>query len=428
MKLLVVGNGGREHAIAWKLIQSNAVQMVYVATGNGGTSLDKRLQTIAITEIDELVAFCKTNQITYTVVGPEVPLANGIVDTFQKAGLAIFGPTKLAAELESSKAFSKNFMQKYGIPTAIFAIFEEKTQAETYLQTHSLPVVIKADGLAAGKGVFIAQNLQEAQEALENIFTMPYGAKVIIEEFIDGEEASFIVMSDGKNVLPLASSQDHKRLLSGDKGPNTGGMGAYSPAPIVTPTIHAKIMREVIEPTLKGMAQEGRDFTGFLYAGIMVDKQGAVKVLEFNCRMGDPETQVIMPRLKSDLAEVFKLAVQQKLNTIELEWDRRHALGVVMAAKDYPYQSCKHLPISGLEKMPVDTDVPEPNLVFHAGTYVQDDIVYANGGRILCVVSMADSLRACQKYALEMVQKINFEGAQYRDDIGHRALNKSNET
>ena len=426
MKVLVIGGGGREHALAWKLAQSPKVQTVFVAPGNGGTALDKRLQNLPITEISELCAWAVQEKIGLTVVGPEVPLAAGVVDTFRAAGLRIFGPTQAAAQLESSKAFSKAFMQRHAIPTAAFATFADAAAAHAYVDAQGVPIVVKADGLAAGKGVVVAETLAQAHAAID--FMLGDGspsasggegqARVVIEEFLQGEEASFIVICDGKHVLPLATSQDHKRLRDGDQGPNTGGMGAYSPAPVVTPAVHARAMREVILPTVRGMEQDGIPFSGFLYAGLMVDAQGGVKTLEFNCRMGDPETQPIMMRLKTDLLDVLYAASESGGLDPELalQWDRRTALGVVMAAQGYPEQVRKGDAIHGL------TAEEEGGVVFHAGTVLQDDELRTSGGRVLCVTALADTVKAAQQRAYRMAAAIRFDGAQMRHDIGHRAI------
>ena len=425
MNVLVIGGGGREHALAWKLAQSPKVQMVYVAPGNGGTALDARLKNIAITDVVQLREWAQENKIGLTVVGPEGPLAAGVVDEFRKYGLRIFGPTKAAAQLESSKAFSKAFMRRHGIPTAEYATFSDPVTAHTYVNQMGAPIVIKADGLAAGKGVVVAMSLAEAHEAidfmlLDNTLGVAHndgGARVVIEEFLQGEEASFIVMCDGKDVVALATSQDHKRLLDDDQGPNTGGMGAYSPAPCVTPQIHARAMREVILPTLKGMEQDGIPYTGFLYAGLMIDAQGQVKTLEFNCRMGDPETQPILMRLKSDLLDVLWAAAEPGgLANMELEWDRRTALGVVLAAHGYPLSPRKGDAIEGL---PAESD---DAMVFHAGTELRDGTVRTTGGRVLCVTALAENARAARQVAYEVIQGIRFDGMQYRNDIGHRAV------
>ena len=420
MKILVVGSGGREHALAWKLAQSERIQMVYVAPGNGGTARDGRLVNVDITDPAQLADFAQLENVALTVVGPEIPLAAGIVNLFRARGLKIFGPTKEAAQLESSKDFAKSFMQRHGIPTAAYKTFSEARDAHAYIDEQGAPIVIKADGLAAGKGVVVAMTLHEAHDAidlmlLDNRFG-DAGARVVVEEFLAGEEASFIVMCDGKHVLPLATSQDHKRLQDHDAGPNTGGMGAYSPAPIVTPAMHARVMREVINPTIAGMAKDGITFTGFLYAGLMIDAQGNPKTLEFNCRMGDPETQPIMARLKSDLVGVMEHAIDGTLDTVELEWDRRTAVGVVMAAHGYPDDPRKGDIIDGI---PAET--PEC-VTFHAGTTIVDGLLRTNGGRVLCVVGLGDSVKMAQKQAYETVDQIRFAGAQFRRDIGWRGL------
>ena len=428
MNVLVIGGGGREHALAWKLAQSPKVQTIFVAPGNGGTDLDPRLENVNITDIHELSAWAVTNKIALTVVGPEVPLAAGVVDEFRKHGLRVFGPTQAAAQLESSKAFSKAFMKRHDIPTAEYETFSDPVAAHAYIEKMGAPIVVKADGLAAGKGVVVALTNAEAHEAVDfmlvdNTLGVSHnegGARVVIEEFLVGEEASFIVMCDGKNVLPLATSQDHKRLLNDDLGPNTGGMGAYSPAPVVTPDVHARAMREIILPTIRGMEKDGIPFTGFLYAGLMIDANGHPKTLEFNCRMGDPETQPIMMRLKTDLVDVMMAATEPgprgKLDEIELQWDRRTALGVVMAAHGYPLQPRKGDVISGLPKDEEDA------MVFHAGTTLKDGEVVTTGGRVLCVTVLADNVRQAQQRAYEVASGIHFDGMQYRTDIGHRAV------
>ncbi|MES2759667.1 MAG: phosphoribosylamine--glycine ligase [Pseudomonadota bacterium] len=420
MKILVVGSGGREHALAWKLAQSERIQMVYVAPGNGGTARDSRLVNVDITDPARLADFVQAENIALTVVGPEIPLAAGIVNLFRARGLKIFGPTREAAQLESSKDFAKSFMQRHGIPTAAYRTFSEAREAHAYIDEQGAPIVIKADGLAAGKGVVVAMTLPEAHDAVDLMLSDnrfgDAGARIVVEEFLAGEEASFIVMCDGKNVLPLATSQDHKRLQDHDQGPNTGGMGAYSPAPIVTPAMHARVMREVINPTIAGMAKDGITFTGFLYAGLMIDAQGNPKTLEFNCRMGDPETQPIMARLKSDLVGVMEHAVAGTLDTVELEWDRRTAVGVVMAAAGYPDDPRKGDVIDGI---PAET--PEC-VTFHAGTTIVDGTLRTNGGRVLCVVGLGDSVKMAQKQAYETVDRIRFDGAQFRRDIGWRGL------
>ena len=421
MKILVIGSGGREHALAWKLAQSVKIQKIYVAPGNGGTALDSRLENVNISNPDELAEFAIQNDVQLTVVGPEAPLAAGIVNIFRANNLKIFGPTKEAAQLESSKDFAKSFMERHGIPTAKYQTFSDLAAAHKYIDEQGAPIVIKADGLAAGKGVIVAMNLTEAHDAVDMMLSDnklgDAGARVVIEEFLEGEEASFIVLVDGKNILPLATSQDHKRLLDNDKGPNTGGMGAYSPAPIVTPALHARVLREIITPTINGMKKDGIPFTGFLYAGLMIDKEGNPKTLEFNCRMGDPETQPIMSRLKSDLVYVMEHAVNGTLDKVELEWDRRIALGVVLAAAGYPENPVKGAIISGIPKE------TENQIVFHAGTKLDSEgKPVTSGGRVLCVVGLADTMRMAQKTAYEAVEAIHFDGVQYRSDIGWRAL------
>ncbi|HDV6326439.1 TPA: phosphoribosylamine--glycine ligase [Burkholderia cenocepacia] len=423
MKLLVVGSGGREHALAWKLAQSPRVQMVYVAPGNGGTAQDERLKNVDITALDELADFAEREGVAFTLVGPEAPLAAGIVNLFRARGLKVFGPTREAAQLESSKDFAKAFMKRHNIPTADYETFSDAAAAHAYLDAKGAPIVVKADGLAAGKGVVVAMTLEEAHAAVDMMLSGNKlgnaGARVVIEEFLDGEEASFIVMVDGKHALALASSQDHKRLLDEDRGPNTGGMGAYSPAPIVTPQMHARVMREIIMPTVRGMEKDGIRFTGFLYAGLMIDKDGNPRTLEFNCRMGDPETQPIMARLKSDFSKVVEQAIAGTLDTVELDWDRRTALGVVLAAHGYPDAPRKGDRINGI---PAET---EQAVTFHAGTTLADgDKLVTSGGRVLCVVGLADSVREAQQHAYDTINQINFEGMQYRRDIGFRALNR----
>ena len=435
MKVLVIGGGGREHALAWKLAQSPKVQTVYVAPGNGGTALDARLENLNITDISELRDWALAQKIAVTVVGPEGPLAAGIVDEFRQAGLRVFGPTQAAAQLESSKAFSKAFMKRHNIPTAAFDTFTEACAAHAYIDKMGAPIVVKADGLAAGKGVVVAATLEEAHAAVDFMLQADgHGVvhnagddgqavpRVVIEEFLNGEEASFIVMVDGKNVLTLATSQDHKRLLNDDLGPNTGGMGAYSPAPVVTPAVHARAMREIILPTIKGMEKDGIPYSGFLYAGLMIDAQGAPKTLEFNCRLGDPETQPIMMRLKTDLLDVLLAATEPgehgQLDKIELEWDRRTALGVVMAARGYPASPRKGDVLTGLPKEAPDA------MVFHAGTAAKDGKTLTTGGRVLCVTVLADNARLAQQRAYEVAAGIRFDGMQYRTDIGHRAVKR----
>jgi phosphoribosylamine---glycine ligase len=434
MKVLVIGSGGREHAMAWKLLQSPKVQTVFVAPGNGGTAADKRLHNVAITDHAALADFVQAERIVLTVVGPEVPLAGGVVDLFRERGLRIFGPTQAAAQLESSKAFAKAFMKRHAIPTAAYEVFSDAASAQAYVTAQGAPIVIKADGLAAGKGVVVAANLDEAHQAIDwmlndsdkdsaanNRLGVQHnagGARVVIEEFLDGEEASFIVMCDGKNVVSLATSQDHKRLLDADAGPNTGGMGAYSPAPIVTPNVHAKVMKEIIHPTIAGMAADGIVFTGFLYAGLMIDAQGQPRTVEFNCRMGDPETQPILMRLKTDLFDVLMSATDGTLNEVDLQWDRRVALGVVMAAHGYPMDPRKGDAITGL---PVEA--PDA-MVFHAGTVLKDGHAVTSGGRVLCVTVLADSVRLAQQRAYDVLQPIQYSGMQFRRDIGFRAIKR----
>jgi len=427
MNILVIGGGGREHALAWKLASSPKVQMVYVAPGNGGTAADERIKNVPITDISTLRQWAQDHKIGLTVVGPEGPLAAGVVDEFRAHGMRIFGPTKAAAQLESSKAFSKAFMHRHGIPTAEYATFSEPVAAHAYVEKWGAPIVVKADGLAAGKGVVVAMTPQEAHAAIDfmlcdnrsGVTHNTGGARVVVEEFLQGEEASFIVMCDGKNVLALATSQDHKRLEDGDLGPNTGGMGAYSPAPVVTPEVHARAMREIILPTIKGMEKDGIPFTGFLYAGLMIDAQGRPKTLEFNCRMGDPETQPIMMRLKTDLVDVLWAATEPgahgKLDEIELQWDRRTALGVVLAAPGYPADPRKGDAITGL--MPATEDA----VVFHAGTTLEGGDLRTSGGRVLCVTALADGVRQAQQRAYQTLKGIHFDGMQYRSDIGFRA-------
>ena len=422
MKILVVGSGGREHALAWKIAQSERIQMVYVAPGNGGTALDNRLENLAITDHAALAQFAIDEHIALTVVGPETPLAGGIVNHFRERGLKIFGPTKEAAQLESSKDFAKAFMTRHQIPTARYQTFSDAAAAHAYVDAQGAPIVIKADGLAAGKGVVVAMDLADAHAAIDMMLSDNKfgnaGARVVIEEFLHGEEASFIVMVDGKNILPLATSQDHKRLHDQDVGPNTGGMGAYSPAPIVTPEIHARVMREIIVPTVQGMAKDGVPFSGFLYAGLMIDDKGNPKTVEFNCRMGDPETQPIMARLKTDLLGVMEHAVNGTLDTVELEWDRRIALGVVMAAANYPDTPRQGDVITGIPAETVDC------VTFHAGTKLAQGQLTVAGGRVLCVVGLGDSVKVAQKRAYQAVDQIHFEGAQFRRDIGWRAVKR----
>jgi phosphoribosylamine---glycine ligase len=433
MKVLVIGNGGREHALAWKLKSSPRVTAVFVAPGNGGTAADPDLHNIAITDFNALADFAEGEKIALTVVGPEAPLAGGVVDVFRARGLRVFGPTRAAAQLESSKAFAKEFMQRHRIPTAAFATFGDAAAAHAHVDQHGAPIVIKADGLAAGKGVVVATTLAQAHEAIDwmlggndNLLGVVHndaGARVVIEQFLEGEEASFIVLCDGKNVVPLATSQDHKRLFDRDEGPNTGGMGAYSPAPVVTPEVHARAMNEIIHPTIAGMAKEGITFTGFLYAGLMIDASGQPRTVEFNCRLGDPETQPIMMRLQSDLFDVLMHATsgvnEGTLDQVDLQWDRRVALGVVMAASGYPLKPRKGDPISGLPADAADA------MVFHAGTApAEGGGTVTSGGRVLCVTALGDSVRLAQARAYEALRGIRFEGAQYRRDIGFRAIER----
>ena len=420
MKVLVIGSGGREHALAWKITENKEVSRIYVAPGNAGTATNPNMTNVAITDIDGLVQFAKDENIDVTIVGPEAPLSQGIVDKFQAAGLKIFGPTQAAAQLESSKDFSKAFMIRHHIPTAAYETFSDAKPAHDYIDQQGAPIVIKADGLAAGKGVVVAMTNQEAHDAVDmmlggNKFG-DAGARVVIEEFLTGEEASFMVMVDGTNILPLATSQDHKRLLDGDQGPNTGGMGAYSPAPVVTSEIHAKAMREIIRPTVEGMAKDGIPFTGFLYAGLMISPDGDIKTLEFNCRMGDPETQPIFMRLKSDLLTLVLHAVNGTLDQAETEWDRRFALGVVMASANYPATPKLGDEITGLDKQ------LEGAYVFHAGTKLVNGKVVTSGGRVLCVTALGETVKFAQQQAYKMLADIEFDGAQHRTDIGYRAV------
>jgi len=426
MNVLVIGGGGREHALAWKLAQSPRAKTVYVAPGNGGTARDRRLTNIPITDPNALADFVVENKVVLTVVGPEAPLAAGVVDVFRARKLRIFGPTKAAARLESSKAYAKEFMKRHQIPTAAYESFDAAAPAHAYVDAQGAPIVIKADGLAAGKGVVVAMTLEEAHAAIDHIFDdggagvthNDGGARVVIEEFMQGEEASFIVLCDGRHTLALATSQDHKRIGDGDTGPNTGGMGAYSPAPVVTPNVHARVMHEIITPTIAGMAKEGTPFTGFLYAGLMIDAEGKPRTVEFNARMGDPETQPILMRLKSDLLEVLLAATDGTLDQVTLDWDRRTALGVVMAAHNYPGEPRKGDEISGLPDDAADV------MVFHAGTAERDGKVVTSGGRVLCVTALGESVRKAQQRAYEVVPTIQFDGAQFRSDIGYRAIKR----
>lgn len=424
MKILVVGSGGREHALAWRLAQDERVELVYVAPGNAGTALDAKLENVPETDLEKLAQFVQDNHVAFTLVGPEAPLAAGIVDLFRAKGLKIFGPTKAAAQLESSKDFAKAFMKRHGVPTAEYETFTETAAAHAYVEAKGAPIVIKADGLAAGKGVVVAMTLEEAHEAIDmmlegNTFGSA-GARVVIEEFLEGEEASFIVMVDGKNILPMATSQDHKRLLDQDKGPNTGGMGAYSPAPVVTDDVYAKAMDEIIRPTVEGMEKDGIPYTGFLYAGLMIgkDREGAltVKTLEFNCRFGDPETQPIMARMKSSFVDLVDAAIDGRLDEVSVEWDDRFALGVVCAARGYP-----ECPEKGavIEQLPQNT---ADLMVFHAGTKAVNGQATVSGGRVLCVVGLGDDVRAAAARAYAGVAEVKFEGMQHRRDIGYRAM------
>ena len=428
MKVLVIGSGGREHAIAWKLAQSPRVQVVFVAPGNGGTALDARLTNVPVSDPAGLADFAASEGVVLTVVGPEAPLAAGVVDLFRSRGLRIFGPTKAAAQLESSKAFSKAFMQRHQIPTARYEAFTDAAAAHAHVAARGAPIVVKADGLAAGKGVVVAATLAEAHAAIDDMLSANTlgvvhnegGARVVIEEYMAGEEASFIVASDGRHVVALATSQDHKRIGDGDTGPNTGGMGAYSPAPVVTPNVHARVMREIIQPTIAGMAREGTPFTGFLYAGLMIDAEGQPRTVEFNARLGDPEAQVLMMRLKSDLFEMLMHATDGTLDRVSLEWDRRFALGVVMAAAGYP---------AAPRKGDVVTGIPAPAddaCVFHAGTRLDEQRrLVTSGGRVLCVTALGESALAAQQRAYEVLRPIGFAGAQWRRDIGHRAIRRA---
>ena len=420
MKILVIGSGGREHALAWKIAQNKEVSRVYVAPGNAGTATNPDMMNVPISSVKDLLEFAQKEQIHLTIVGPEAPLSQGVVDVFHANGLKIFGPTKAAAQLESSKDFAKAFMLRHNIPTAAYATFTDAEKAHDYVSQQGAPIVIKADGLAAGKGVVVAVDEAEAHAAIDAMLSDnklgSAGSRVVIEEFLTGEEASFIVMVDGKNILALATSQDHKRLLDGDQGPNTGGMGAYSPAPVVTPEIHAKVMREIIRPTVEGMAKDGIPYTGFLYAGLMISPNGDLKTLEFNCRMGDPETQPIMLRLKSDFVAIAEHAVNGTLDLAEAEWDRRTALGVVMASYNYPDTPRLNDEITGLPKNLEDAQV------FHAGTQLVDGKVLTSGGRVLCVTALGETVKFAQQQAYKIADAIKFDGAQYRTDIGYRAV------
>ncbi len=425
MNVLIIGSGGREHALAWKTAQSEKVSKVFVAPGNAGSALEAKVENVAIgsEDIDALIAFAKDNQVELTIVGPEAPLVIGVVDSFTEAGLKCFGPTKGAAQLEGSKAFTKDFLARHKIPTAAYQNFTEIEPAKAYVREMGTPIVIKADGLAAGKGVIIADSFEQADEAIDDMLAGnkfgDAGHRVVVEEFLQGEEASFIVMVDGKNILPLATSQDHKARDNGDKGPNTGGMGAYSPAPVVTAEMHDRIMQQVIIPTVEGMESEGHPYTGFLYAGVMINSDGIPKVLEFNCRFGDPETQPIMSRLESDLSELCLRAIDGHLDSTEAKWDPRAAVGVVMAAGGYPESYPKGDIISGIDSI-------TEGKVFHAGTAEKDGKIVTNGGRVLCVVALGDSVTQAQQKAYQSVAKISWDKVYYRTDIGHRAIAREN--
>ncbi len=430
MKLLIIGSGGREHAMAWKLAQTQGVQTVFVAPGNAGTASEPGVKNVSITDISALADFAAQEKVHFTVVGPEAPLSQGIVNAFRARGLAIFGPTQEAAQLESSKDFAKQFMARHNIPTAAYETFTEAEKAHLYVDKKGAPIVIKADGLAAGKGVIVAMTLAEAHLAIDEMLSgnrtgelsKQNSARVVIEDFLDGEEASFIVMCDGKNVLALASSQDHKRIGDNDTGANTGGMGAYSPAPVVTPEIHAKAMREIILPTISGMAKEGMPYTGFLYAGLMIGKDNSVKTVEFNCRLGDPETEPILMRLQSDFVVLIDKAIKGELDKAEAVWDRRVALGVVLAAKNYPKTPKTGDEIHGL---PEKGNAISANAhVFHAGTSFKNSTVKTSGGRVLCVTALGDNVKLAQKEAYDAIDGISFAGMQFRHDIGHRAIKK----
>jgi phosphoribosylamine--glycine ligase len=420
MKLLVIGSGGREHALAWKLARSPRVSRVILAPGNAGTAREEGLANVPATTIPEWIEIARKEGVAFTVVGPEAPLAEGVVDEFQAEGLRIFGPRRSAARLESSKQYAKEFMVRYGIPTAAYAAFDTAAPAHSYVEEHGAPIVIKADGLAAGKGVIVAANAAEAHAAIDLMLSEgklgAAGSRIVIEECLEGEEASFITLCDGRCALPLATSQDHKRLLDGDRGPNTGGMGAYSPAPVVTPAVHARAMREVIQPALAGMEKEGAPYVGFLYAGLMISADGRLRVLEFNCRMGDPEAQPIIMRLKSDLVGLIENALNGTLDRVEAEWDTRVALGVVLASHGYPETPRKGDAIHGLPAPQDDYHV------FHAGTALNGKDIVTSGGRVLCVTALGSNVRAAQRRAYEIAEQVRFEGMQYRRDIGHRAV------
>ncbi|MBY7976024.1 phosphoribosylamine--glycine ligase [Vibrio fluvialis] len=428
MRVLIIGSGGREHALGWKVAQNPAVETVFIAPGNAGTALEAKLQNvnIAVEDVPGLVAFAQNNAIELTIVGPEAPLVIGVVDAFRAAGLPIFGPTQAAAQLEGSKAFTKDFLARHNIPTAAYANFTEIEPALAYVREQGAPIVVKADGLAAGKGVIVAMTLEEAEEAIKDMLAGnafgDAGSRVVVEEFLDGEEASFIVMVDGENVLPMATSQDHKRVGDQDTGPNTGGMGAYSPAPVVTQAIHDRVMQEVIYPTVRGMAAEGNPYTGFLYAGLMIDSTGAPKVIEYNCRFGDPETQPIMMRMQSDLVELCLAAIDGKLDQVESKWDPRASIGIVLAAGGYPGDYAKGDVISGLPTTEV-----EGQKVFHAGTTDKDGHVVTNGGRVLCATALGNTVSEAQQRAYELAKQISWNGMFHRNDIGYRAIAREQE-
>ena len=428
MDVLIIGAGGREHALGWKAVQNPDVETVFIAPGNAGTALEPGLENvdIGVEDIDALVAFAKEKAIGLTIVGPEAPLVLGVVDAFRAAELPIFGPTKAAAQLEGSKAFTKDFLARHKIPTGAYANFTEIDPALAYVRKQGAPIVVKADGLAAGKGVIVAMTLQEAEDAIKDMLAGnafgEAGSRVVIEEFLEGEEASLIVMVDGKSVLPMATSQDHKRMGDGDTGPNTGGMGAYSPAPVVTPEIHQRILDEVIYPTVQGMDAEGYPYTGFLYAGLMIDEQGTPKVIEYNCRFGDPETQPIMMRMESDLVDLCLDAIDENLDNCESFWDPRASIGVVLAAGGYPADYAKGDIISGLPENEV-----EGEKIFHAGTSTDNDHVVTNGGRVLCATALGNTVSEAQERAYKLVKQVNWRGAYYRNDIGYRAIEREQE-
>ncbi|MBL4248894.1 phosphoribosylamine--glycine ligase [Vibrio fluvialis] len=428
MRVLIIGSGGREHALGWKVAQNPAIETVFIAPGNAGTALEAKLQNvnIGVEDVAGLVAFAQDNGIELTIVGPEAPLVIGVVDAFRAAGLPIFGPTQAAAQLEGSKAFTKDFLARHNIPTAAYANFTEIEPALAYVREQGAPIVVKADGLAAGKGVIVAMTLEEAEEAIKDMLAGnafgDAGSRVVVEEFLDGEEASFIVMVDGENVLPMATSQDHKRVGDQDTGPNTGGMGAYSPAPVVTQAIHDRVMQEVIYPTVRGMAAEGNPYTGFLYAGLMIDSTGAPKVIEYNCRFGDPETQPIMMRMQSDLVELCLAAIDGKLDQVESKWDPRASIGIVLAADGYPGDYAKGDIISGLPTTEV-----EGQKVFHAGTTDKDGHVVTNGGRVLCATALGNTVSEAQQRAYELAKQISWNGMFHRNDIGYRAIAREQE-